>query len=442
MMLSVFNCIGQQSHDFYVQLNPTYNFKKIKTHSKNNHLLKIKTDSKDFNKFLKNYQITEFKRAFSDAKTDKLKQILFISLVDSSAIDDFLNRKEIENVISYNKDLKGDYPSDYYDEDGQPNTALELIKAPQAWTITHGDSTLVIGVCDREYDKNNADLKGKIIKDIKLSRPSRQDHGTSVAAVIAANTNDGKGIPGVGYNTKLTVVSGTYSLLDGLDSLSKVPGMKVINCSWSICNPNERRMKKIDSIVKKVQERGVLIVESAGNGAAQPCRLNAKDKYNGYRYPASFDYDNIVCVTSVGHKFPVGTNDKKYGRGAWKDCHQNIPRMGENDPKTTHTHNDRVDICAPGWHVKVPIRDNKFKNANGTSISAPFVTGVAALMYAVNRDLTPAIAKDILKSTADDIYHIKYNQQFKGQLGAGRVNAYKAVLIAKLLNDDASHNPQ
>src|SRR5699024_5739489 len=132
-------------------------------------------------------------------------------------------------------------------------------------------------------------------------------------------------------------------------------------------------------------------------------------------------------------KFPIGNKDPKYGRTAWRDCLQNTPSMGPNAPKTTHTHNDRVDICAPGWHVKVIREGNSYASVSGTSAAAPFVTGTAALMFAVNPGLSAVEAKDVLKATADDIYHIKYNKQFKGTLGAGRLNAYKAVLIAKLL---------
>src|SRR5699024_11022608 len=75
---------------------------------------------------------------------------------------------------------------------------------------------------------------------------------------------------------------------------------------------------------------------------------------------------------------------------------------------------------------------------SGTSLAAPFVTGTAALMFSVNPDLTAAEAKDILLNTADDIYHIPYNQKFQGQLGTGRLNAYRAVLTAKCMRDDSS----
>src|SRR5699024_11373870 len=74
----------------------------------------------------------------------------------------------------------------------------------------------------------------------------------------------------------------------------------------------------------------------------------------------------------------------------------------------------------------------------GTSGSSPIVAGVAALVFAANPELTALQVKDILKNTADDIYHIPYNQPYEGLLGTGRVNAYRAVMTAKCMADSDS----
>ncbi|TQD39033.1 hypothetical protein [Haloflavibacter putidus] len=63
------------------------------------------------------------------------------------------------------------------------------------------------------------------------------------------------------------------------------------------------------------------------------------------------------------------------------------------------------------------------------------LTGIAALVFAANPNLTAQQAKDIIINTTDDIYHIPWNQPFVGQLGSGRVNAYRAVLTAKCMDD-------
>src|SRR5699024_3059154 len=76
-----------------------------------------------------------------------------------------------------------------------------------------------------------------------------------------------------------------------------------------------------------------------------------------------------------------------------------------------------------------------YRLGTGTSQSSPIVAGVAALVFAANPELTALQVKDILKNTADDIYHIPYNQPYEGLLGTGRVNAYRAVMNDKCMAD-------
>jgi len=65
-----------------------------------------------------------------------------------------------------------------------------------------------------------------------------------------------------------------------------------------------------------------------------------------------------------------------------------------------------------------------------TSSATPIVSGLAALIYSINPNFTAQQVKDIIRNTADDIYHIPYNQQYIGQLGTGRINAFRAVKTA------------
>src|SRR5690606_31444361 len=100
-----------------------------------------------------------------------------------------------------------------------------------------------------------------------------------------------------------------------------------------------------------------------------------------------------------------------------------------------HTRNAKVDVTAPGQLIIMATDDYNtypegYRLGIGTSGSAPIVSGLAALIFSVNPNLTPAQVKDIIKTTADDIYHIPYNQPYIGQLGTGRINAFRAVKTA------------
>ena len=101
----------------------------------------------------------------------------------------------------------------------------------------------------------------------------------------------------------------------------------------------------------------------------------------------------------------------------------------------THSHFPSVDICAPGYDVRGAraITHNgtplafPYMNSSGTSFATPIVAGVCAVLKGINKDLTPVEIKNIIKATADPIIDA---DEYPGLLGAGRVNAYKAVLKA------------
>lgn len=82
-----------------------------------------------------------------------------------------------------------------------PNTTLELIKAPLAWSITQGDPNILVGVVDSYYDLDHEELQGKIALNMDDSADT-YSHGTGVASSIAGNTDNGVGIASIGYKTR------------------------------------------------------------------------------------------------------------------------------------------------------------------------------------------------------------------------------------------------
>src|SRR5699024_855546 len=129
-----------------------------------------------------------------------------------------------------------------------------------AWHITHGDSTLAIGIADSHIE-SHFDLNGKIDTVIQVGNDIYdRPHGTGVAAIIAAKTDNGIGMASIGYNTHL-VAADSPDLLEQLDALINYPGMRVVNCSWGYKNPPNY----LEEVIQDAINNDVLIVAAAGN---------------------------------------------------------------------------------------------------------------------------------------------------------------------------------
>lgn len=316
-------------------------------------------------------------------------------------------------------------PNDYNLTDGSSNTVLDLINAKRAWNITHGSSSVYVGIYEDGYfDITHEDLVNQIYVPNNPEYAAGDFHATMVSGCVAADTNNGEGIAAIGFNTSLIGANGSgESVWDFYDDN---PQINVINISqgWD-CDPYPDHAAMFENL----WNLGVVVVAGAGNAmqSVNQCPSSTFGIGNGYLYPAS--YEHVISVTSVGHKNARGSDIHKN----WKDVHLNVPGLDVSG----HTHNDKVDICAPGYSITSTNLNDSYAEGSGTSFASPIVAGTCALMFAVNPDITPAQVKNILQNTAVNIYALPENQGygFEGWLGAGRLNAYGAVLGAHCLDE-------
>ncbi|KQT16363.1 hypothetical protein ASG31_12670 [Chryseobacterium sp. Leaf404] len=297
-----------------------------------------------------------------------------------------------------------------------------------AWNITTGNPNIYIGIPDTGFNPNHQDLFGKIVQHFGTSSPNGA-HGTLVSGFAGATTNNNIGVASIGYNTKLITGEGFTTMAH---QIAQIPGVRVINTSWlSGCTPGIVEQEVYREIW---EDFGVITVSAAGNGGT--C-----GGPNNYVYPAAYS-NHTIAVSSVGTSFPIGTiytdaNGNQY-QIEWNDVHQNGIDLA-NPESNTHQHNDKVDIVAPGYAIPGAIvGNNQYDKCWGTSCASPQVAAAAALILSIDPSLTPNQVKSILKTTADDIYWIPYNQPYLGKLGTGRLNLYRAVRETKCVSE-ANH---
>ncbi|WP_404332359.1 S8 family peptidase [Mesobacillus maritimus] len=275
---------------------------------------------------------------------------------------------------------------------------LTKIKAPEAWDLIPSDvlnsdctSCVLIAILDSGLDLDHPDLDGKIVLNANFSSSSNPEdetgHGTHVGGIAGAVTNNSLGVAGVTFNAvKLMNIKVLNEFNQG--SFSGVAmgiiyaadnGADVINMSLS-SNINSSTLQ---SAVEYAAGRKVILVASAGN-----------NNTSELQYPAAYPE-----VTSV-----AATN--------------------ENDQKASFSSFGAswVDVAAPGVSILSTFINGEYRFLNGTSMSAPFVSGLAGLILAVNPSLKDKVRR-IIESTTDRVQGTGTFYRY------GRVNALKAIQL-------------
>lgn len=293
---------------------------------------------------------------------------------------------------------------------------LFQVNAAAAWNISTGSSTIKVAIVDDAVQRNHPDLQPSIwinpneipnngidddgngyVDDVSGWDAADQnnnpnppnnnfDHGTHVAGIAGAATNNGIGMASIGHNLKLIPVKATNSataVTHGYEGViyAVAAGADVINMSWGGSGASQTAQ----NIIAHASNQGIVLVAAAGN-----------DNVSSVFYPAGFSQVIAVASTTFG--------DSKSGFsnfGSW------------------------IDISAPGSAIYSTVPGNGYQVKQGTSMASPMVAGLAGLMLSLNPGLSPNDIKTCLLSSADNIDAA--NPSFVGQLGAGRINALAAM---------------
>ncbi|MHB8055591.1 MAG: S8 family serine peptidase [Candidatus Aminicenantales bacterium] len=297
------------------------------------------------------------------------------------------------------------------DVPGSPQGKAEAdIKAPQAWEETTGDDSVTIAILDSGVDLTHPDLAGKLAgpgRDFVNNDLDATDdyyHGTAVAGIAAAATDNDEGIAGVAWNAKILPVK----VLDatGAGTADKVAdgilwavsqNARVINLSLGF----DASSQTLLSAIQYAYEQGCVIVASVGNTGGD------------VRYPAAYD-DYVLAVAATDYNDEVLSTSNK---------------------------GDQVDVAAPGADVLATVPTwflgasaLPYALVNGTSIAAPHVAGLAALLKSQKPWLTPNAIKAIVELSADDVNFATLPGK-DVSLGYGRINMEKALVPRPIIEN-------
>lgn len=276
---------------------------------------------------------------------------------------------------------------------------MEKIDAPAAWDTSTGSSNVLVGIIDSGVSENHPDLQANVLSLTRVgdncgTGGDANGHGTHVAGTIGAVGNNAQGVAGVNWTVGIhgycvassQGISDTH-ILSAIDS-AKSKGVKVIN--MSLGGPDSS--PALEDAFKNAPN--ITFVVSAGNcgrGAGSPQCKNGSDsnKYFPAKYASSLD--NVIAVAATGPNNEWATYSS-YGSNVTVTAPGGNPSNGSSSCRP-----DSSDCIYSTWP------GSQFENLAGTSMSAPHVTGVVAMMYSVNPNLTPAQVKQILSDTAIDL---------------------------------------
>ena len=227
-------------------------------------------------------------------------------------------------------------------------------------------------------------------------------HGTHVAGIIAAEANNFTGIAGVSFNADLMVIDvfdGQYAYTSDItDGFNRAVsnGAEVINMSLGAYGTLSGDDLLLSQAIQNGAANGVVTVCAGGNG----------DDFGNPVTDSIFPGDLDACISVV----PLDSSDE---RPEWAD------------------YNQYKDISAPGIYILSTI-PSSYGYKTGSSMAAPVVSGVVAMILAQNPDLTVDQVKNILYETANNLGTSGRDDYY----GYGKVNAYQALVTAANLDLD------
>jgi hypothetical protein len=268
--------------------------------------------------------------------------------------------------------------------------SLTKVSAPDAWVVTTGTSNITIAILDTGVETTHPDLAAKIVPgwnfyDNNSNTSDVVGHGTMVAGTAAASSNNGQGVASVAWGCSIMPIRisdlngyATYSAAANGLTWAADHGARVANISYIMTDSST-----VTSAASYFQSKGGVVAISAGNNTT---------------FDSSADNQSVLTVTAMS------SSDVLY---SWSNTGNN------------------VDLAAPGF-VYTTIRGGGYSSASGTSVAAPIVAGVAALVLSANPTLSGSQVQDILKQSADDFGSAGWDPSY----GWGRVNAAHAVALA------------
>lgn len=379
-------------------------------------------------------KIREIALAKNDKLADEIESVRGLTVIDDldnadaanvagqySSMSEFVEyaepnfRIELDDPIQKTspRDLKlrepaGDIPNDPMfgeqwalnnlgQDGGKDRADLDALKA---WMTTKGSDEIVVAVLDSGVDFTHEDLRENMwfrpdsvpaysddelgtFNDLNgyngtdsIADPMDDNgHGTHCAGIIGAEGDNGIGVSGINWKVKIMPLKflgrGGFGSTDdaieainyAIDRKQKGVNVRIISASWG----STSRSKALEDAIRAAGDAGILFVAAAGN--------DGSDNDRRPHYPSNYDLPNVISVAAL-------------------DRSDNLASFSNYGVKTVH-------VAAPGKEILSTWLNDGYREASGTSMATPYVSGIAALILANEPDLTMAKLRERILGSVD-----------------------------------------
>ncbi len=291
------------------------------------------------------------------------------------------------------------------------------INSPAAWDVSTGSTSIVIAVIDTGIDLNHPDLASKLVQghdywDYDTTPNDENGHGTHVAGIAAALTNNSVGVAGMSWGAKIMPVralnaegSGfNYDIISAIE-FAKNNGADIINMSLG----GPTYSQAMQDMVTAAHAAGAMVIAAMGN-----------ESTNAPAYPAA--YSNVMAVSAT---------DQGDGLSYYSNYGSHVDIAAPGGEMSNYHDTGGILSTMPTYNVYLTTSYYYYKNYDymqGTSQASPYVAGLAALVWSLAPGFTNDQVQAVIQNTAVDLGTGGWDTSF----GWGRINASAALAAVSL----------
>jgi subtilisin family serine protease len=310
--------------------------------------------------------------------------------------------------------------------------AHTTLRSSEAWDITTGDAAIRIAIIDTGIDATHPDLASKILPGHSFLNQVYQDsnpvdlhgHGTHVAGIAAAVTDNNAGVAGTSWGARIIPVRVLDSNGDGWTTdiaaginWARTQNAHIINLSLG----GEAQSLTMQSAIQQAYDAGILVIASMGS-------VNAGTPF----YPAA--YPHVLAVTAT---------DRNNQRAPYSNYGSHADIAAPGGYMTSQHDSNGIFSTLPTYAVHLTTQEGYstwYDTLHGTSQAAPFVSGLASLILSLEPGLSPDDVTDVITSTAVDLGDPGWDQYYGHGLADARaaLDNINALAFAPIIHEIAN----